>query len=426
MLERYFMGPQCLRRLRAGPLGVHLDGLAARLEAQGYRRHSARSLLRGAAHFSHYLLWRGVCDAGEITSDHVQGFLKDHLPNCACERPNFGLFRNEPAAVEHMLQYLQAQGVLRGPEPVGVSADSVAGVLLRYRDYLIKLRGLSAKSCDLHMRVVKRFLEAREQQCGGLRLSELTRGDVLAYAAAVAAAHHSVDWKASVTSTVRVFLRFLCWERVLSEDLSRSVPSVIQWKLADIPKNIPFEEVRQLIEAPDRSTPTGKRDRAVLMLLGILGLRAGEVAALCLDHLDWRGGSLKVPAAKSRRERVLPVPSEVAEALCDYIQNGRPRLDYREVFVSSRAPLHPMGSTSVSWIVRKYVLQAGIDAPKKGSHMLRHSLATHLLNEGVAMKEIADILGHGQIETTQVYAKVDLRRLREVPLPFPLLEGEGR
>jgi len=155
----------------------------------------------------------------------------------------------------------------------------------------------------------------------------------------------------------------------------------------------------------------------------LLGLRACEVAALKLEHLHWREGQLTIPRAKATRQRSLPLAPEVAEAICKYLQNGRPKARSRAVFLRHRAPIGPLSSKQVSTIVRKYILQAGIkNPPALGSHVLRHSMATCLVNHGVPMKQISDILGHRSLESTYIYTKVDVRSLSDVSRPFPALK----
>jgi len=162
------------------------------------------------------------------------------------------------------------------------------------------------------------------------------------------------------------------------------------------------------------------RDRAILLLIAGLGLRSQEVRTLEPGHIDWRRGELRLPRTKSRRERVLPLPQEIGAAVADYLLHGRPPLDIPCVFVRHRAPQGPLESGgSVAGIIRRHLKRAGIDAPSRGSRLLRHSLATRMVNAGVPIKEIADVLGHVSIDTTAIYTKVDVRSLAGVALPFP-------
>jgi len=419
MLENYFISPQTLRWLRVGPLGPHMDGIAEKFKEDSYSRLTARELLRGAGHFSRYAMWVGVADAADITSALAEKFLTEHIPTCSCQRPNKGTFNNDRAAVTHVFSYLKENGIISEEQPV-IADDPIRTMLDAYCEHLRSIRGLAPKSIGLHNRIIGEFLEHRAETRGALALEKLTGKDVHDYLLIAMPTRNSLDWRKSLTHCMRSFLRYLRWERIVENDLARTVPAVLQWKLADVPRHIPFCDIEKLIDAPDTSTGIGKRDRAILMMLGMLGLRAGEVVALRLDDIDWRLMQIRITEGKSKRERVLPLSSEICAALYDYIKNGRPQTRYRELFLRTRAPLKPLaGSGSLVYIVCRYIQVAGIDAPKKGTHLLRHSLATKLVNSEVPIKDIADILGHDSVQTTMIYTKVDTRRLKNVAMPFP-------
>jgi len=172
-----------------------------------------------------------------------------------------------------------------------------------------------------------------------------------------------------------------------------------------------------LIESVDVSTPIGLRDKAVLVLIATLGLRSQEVCKLCLDDIRWRDSQIRLTRTKGGREHVLPLPQEVGEAISEYLIHGRPKTKLPNVFLKHKAPQGPISSAGK--IVRKHLLRARITAPSYGAHLLRHSLATEMVNQGVAIKQIADVLGHQSINTTAIYTKVDTNTLAEVALPFP-------
>jgi site-specific recombinase XerD len=182
---------------------------------------------------------------------------------------------------------------------------------------------------------------------------------------------------------------------------------------------LPWKQVRELIDGVDTSKRGGLRDKAALLLIATLGLRRQEVSSLQLHHVDWREAEIRVAQTKSRRERMLPLPEEVGVALAGYILHERPRVPVPQVFLSNRAPLGPIAPHSVGSIVGRHLRRAGIEAPNYGAHLLRHSLATRLVNQGVPIKQIADLLGHTSINTTAIYTKVDTATLATVALPFP-------
>jgi site-specific recombinase XerD len=230
----------------------------------------------------------------------------------------------------------------------------------------------------------------------------------------------SGSWRHNLCSLTRGFLRYLRWEGVVEVDLDRVVPTLPHWRLQSIPRHLPWAQVRALIDGVDTSTALGLRDRAVLLSIATLGLRGQEVRNLKLTEIQWRAGEIRLAETKSRRERALPLPQELGTALAEYVLHGRPRLDVPHVFLRHRAPQGPITSThGVGHIVRKHLLRARIRAPSHGAHMLRHSLATRMVNQGVGVKQIADLLGHASIDSTAVYTKVDVRSLSAVALPFP-------
>ena len=181
-----------------------------------------------------------------------------------------------------------------------------------------------------------------------------------------------------------------------------------------------WEDVRALIDGVDTSHPDGLRDKAVLLLLATLGLRSGELRALEFGDINWRAGEIRLPCTKTRRERVLPLLHEVGAALADYVLHGRPTVAVPQVLLRHGPRPGPLGTANtVIYIVRRHLHRVGIQCPGAGAHMLRHSLATRLVNEGVSIKSVADVLGHAHIDTTAIYTKVDTTTLATVALPFP-------
>ena len=187
-----------------------------------------------------------------------------------------------------------------------------------------------------------------------------------------------------------------------------------------VPRHLPWEDVRKLIESVDTSSPTGLRNKAILLLIAVLGLRNQEVRGLQLRDILWRTAEIRLRKTKTRRERILPLPCEVGAAIAGYLFHGRPRTPAPEVFLRHLTPVGPITSThGVGNIVKKHLLLTGIRASNRGAHLLRHSLATRMVNQAVPIKQIADMLGHSSIDTTAIYTKVDTTHLAAVALPFP-------
>jgi integrase len=225
---------------------------------------------------------------------------------------------------------------------------------------------------------------------------------------------------AAPSTSMRVFLRFLITFRGLPAGVVGAVPTIRQWKLASLPKHLSVEEVDRTLATCDKESPVGKRDRAVLLLLVRLALRAGEVARLRLSDVDWREGEIRIHPPKSARERKLPLPEDVGQAVAEYVQNSRPKSALPFIFLRTRAPFSPItGLSTVSGIAKRHLKLAGISIPRLSAHAFRHTAATQMVRRGIGFKQVADVLGHRLLETTNIYAKLDEDSLHRVALPWP-------
>jgi len=223
-----------------------------------------------------------------------------------------------------------------------------------------------------------------------------------------------------MTTAFRSFFRFLFQKGELRADLAASVPTVANWRLSTVPKYLPRQEVERVLKACDRRTAVGRRDYAILLLLSRLGLRAGEVVDLQLEDINWRTGEILVRGKGLLHDR-MPLPADVGEALACYLRRDRPRCQTRRLFVCTKAPrrgfAHP---STLSTIVHRALARADLHPPLQGAHLLRHSLATSMLRSGATMGEIAEILRHRTLQTTELYAKVDFQGLRSLAHPWPM------
>ena len=250
--------------------------------------------------------------------------------------------------------------------------------------------------------------------------SRLTAADVVAF---ITSLRHrfSPESMRTVRSSLRSFFRFLRVEGFCGDTLEAALPTVAHWRLATLPCSLTEQQVEQVLASFDDSTPCGQRDLAIVQCLSTLGLRPGEVADLCLDDIDWRGGTLQIRARKNRRGAVLPLPRVVGQALVAYLSGERPATDERRVFVEHLGERRgkPLTSPAVSRVVARALRRAAIDTPLTGAYVFRHTAASRMVREGASLKEVADVLGHRSLDTTTVYAKLDLPRLRDVALPWP-------
>jgi integrase/recombinase XerD len=257
---------------------------------------------------------------------------------------------------------------------------------------------------------------------GIVSLARLTAADVVRFVQRQAPRLHLKRAKL-LTTALRSFLRYVRYRGAVALDLAAAVPTVANWSMPSIPRAIGTDQVRQLLAGFDRHTAIGRRDYAIVLLLARLGLRAGEVAGLELDDIDWDSGQVSVRGKRGHRT-ALPLPTEVGAAIAAYLRHGRPQSPSRRVFLRSRAPIRGfLGQSGIGSMIRHALQRAGIQAPTTGAHQFRHALATEMLRHGASLAEIGEVLRHRSPQTTTIYAKVDLTALRALALPWP---GGGR
>ncbi len=392
-----------------GPLALHADGFAVWLVERGYRPRSVGVHLRLVADFSGWLSGEALEPAG-LTGVDVARFL--------CGRRERVAESTGPRALGPLLGYLREVGVV--PQRLRSVDTPVERLLADYRDYLERERGLALVTVVGLERVARLFLVERPAPLDEA-LQRLDAGAVTAFVIAQCATGRlGTGAGKNLTGGLRSLLRFLHLAGWTPVGLADAVPSVAGWRLASLPRALEAGQVARLLESCDRATTIGRRDFAILTLLSRLGLRAGEVAALELDDIDWRAGELTIRGKGSTVER-LPLPHQVGEAIVAYLRDGRPATDLRLVFLPVRAPLKRLSSIAITAVVRYACDRAGIE--RVGAHRLRHTLATELLAAGAPLAQIAPILRHSSVSTTAIYAKVDRLALRALARPWPVGDG---
>ena len=388
----------------SGPLTPFVDGIAGELCRLGYARDTMRTQLRLWAQLSRWLDGEGL-PPGRLTDVIIDRFLEVR------RRTHTALY--SPKALMPGLEYLRTLGVVpEGPQPS--ASTPVEVVLARFREYLRVERGVLESTAEAYARRVRPFLEDRVRG-GALELETLSARDVSAFAAARLPGMAPSFAKSTVTA-LRSLLGFLHVTGMITGPLAAAVPTVACWRLAGLPTGLNPAQVRALLAACDRSTPVGRRDFAVMIMLVRLGLRAGEVAALTLPDIDWRAGALTVQG-KGNRHEDLPMPVDVGSALADYLRHGRPAgLTCRWVFVTAHAPHRGLHRRSVSTLVGRAAHRAGVGTVH--AHRLRHT-AARVLRAGAPLEEVGQLLRHRSNASTAIYAKVDSRRLAELARPWP-------
>jgi len=408
MLELYYQYPRVLNRLRAGTLGGAMDRIAARFSETGYKPASAKVYLAHIAQFDRFLSLAGCKDPHSISSDLVERF----LDRCINRRQRL----SSQTAIRHLLQVVNGSSINHRAEP----QCGNSGLLREYGRYLQDVRGLRIKTCEGLMLAARRILKWYDDQNAGEPLSAMTAETVISLVGHLLSASGSYCTRSGSVSDLRSFLRFMNWQGLVSEDLSRFVPRVPCWRMAHLPPRLSWDDVNRIVDGVGINDPAALRDRALLLLLATTGLRSRELRALELRDIHWRTGEVMIRSNKGRRDRLVPLSSAAGDALATYILSGRPSTHFTQVFLCHYPPVRPIThSSTLAAIVRRRLERCDLHFPKAGAHLLRHSLATQLVKQRRPIKEVADLLGHRNIDTTAIYVKVALPQLATVALPFP-------
>ena len=409
MLTTYFKSPCVLQRLRAAPTAQYLDGFADSLRNAGYSHRAVQGLLRVAAHLGVWAQASGYALEG-LDETTLAAFCT-HLPHCQCPQPNGGRAAHARVRTQRFLDYLRNIGVV---PPVDKPNEPKAPALaIGFSRWMQQHRGVTASTLRIYGRVVADLLDTVGEDPERYSTARL-RAFVLKRCAS-----YGRETAKSTVTALRMFLRYLTAEGKCPAELADAIPTVAQYRLSSLPRYLPARDVEHIIAACDPRTPCGARDRAILLLLARLALRAGDIVGLRLTDIEWTEGELRV-SGKGRRETRLPLSQEVGDALLGYldIRPSCPDTDY--LFLRACPPIQgPLSSKAISAIVARAIRRAGVNAPSSGAHVLRHSAATEMLRQGVVLEDIAAILRHRCIETTLHYAKVDLALLRQVIQPWP-------
>lgn len=394
-------------------LDVEIEPFLQELRAARYARgtlQTKRNIIKELAQWAQ----ENVVDATYLNSHHVSKFLS-RLP-----RPAKYRVAHERATVPAFLEHLYARGLVHRPVP---KDDSSRGdYLQRYEDYLRKDRGLADNSVHVYVPFVRDFLSRQATEAGGLSAIFDTL-QIRSFLVAQTKGR-SDEYTRLLAVSLRSFLRFLFFAGEIDHDVSGSVPMVRKYRMSRPPSFLSAEQTELVLTATDRSTSTGRRDYAVLLLLARLGLRAGEIVLLELDDIRWRSGEIVV-RGKGRLVDRLPLLCDVGEALAAYIRGDRGASSSRRVFLRTWAPrIGLTGPAAIGHVVRKALVRAGVQRSGRGAaHLFRHGLATNLIRRGASIAEIAEVLRHRSQNTTAIYSHVSFEALRMVAQPWPVTGG---
>lgn len=373
------------------------------------RRLAPTTIERYLQIVAHFAEWRPAGLAAAVEA--VDAFLSTHLPGCTCARPGRRAVTENRAALR---LWLRATGMApAAPSPqTPVDAEVAA-----FDAYLGDVCGAAVQTRVRRRRHVRAFLT---DLFGAQPIRyEALRPSVLTSFVTTRAQHVRPVTAGAMGSDLRSYLRYLALQGVAVAGLAEALPRVAQWRLASVPKHLTPTDLAQFVAAFDRATPRSCRDYAMALCLVTWGLRACEVAGLRLADIDWRSAAVTIRATKTHRARVVPLTADLGAALAGYLR-VRPATASTHVFVRIGVLEGEALTPSVVRSAMRLAYQrAGLPASVTGTHRLRHTAATRLVNAGASLKEVADVLGHASLDTTAVYTKVDLARLRQVAMPWP-------
>lgn len=407
MLETHFHSLVTTQRLRTGAAADHIDAFADWLHLQGYKPTSIDNGLTSLAAWTDWML-----EVGFTAQDLLPGLEACRLAIEKEKRVPYSRGPNQQSltAASVFIRFLQLRGEL--PQPVvAPSATEQWPILGEFRSWTRAHRGLTETTLDAYQGIIVGLLDVLGDD-GGTYTAQNLRAFVLGRAYP-----HGIDRAKSIVVAVRSFVRFLGVTGRCPAGMEYAVPGFASWQLSSIPRFLVAEDVERVIDSCS-GYAFELRDRAVLLLLARLALRASDVAQLKFSDIDWRNGEISV-YGKGRRQESLPLPQEVGNAILLYLNKARPSLRVPEVFTTVIAPFHPLTRAAVGYIVRAALRRAGIKAPSKGAHVLRHSSATTMLRQGVSLAGVGAILRHRSPTTTAHYAKVDFGLLSEIAQPWP-------
>ena len=415
MISQYFKSPSRFKSLCNDPSESMIEGFAQDLWDAGYAKITARRHIRAAEHFIYWANKETI--PGSSWNELLLPRFDDHLSRCECSgygHQHSDLLRG----VRLFMGYVCGTGIDRAMTRRSEQAEQDPTLLVEFNAWMRQQRGTADSTLNNYSIPLRDLL----QRVG----EDPSRLDAQSLRQFVLERSQKCGWAAAkkCTTALRMFLRFLIAEGKCSAGLDAAIPTVAHWRLSSLPRYLQAEDVERVIASCDLASAVGKRDRAILLLLSRLALRAGDVWQLRLEDINWKDASIMV-SGKSRRETQLPLTQELGHALVDYLQHGRPASDSDAVFVRSRAPFRAFACHSaVSVIVERAMRRAEVTCESRGAaHVLRHSAASSMLRQGASLQDIAAILRHRSIETTQIYAKVDVVVLKTIAQPWPTVQS---
>lgn len=404
---RFRIPPEPESRYRKLPLvGPMLDDVVNWFSDYGYTPFTIRRHIEGLTRLIHWLQRRRGSDLKGLTQSDLSlayDWFRPREQRVAGTTRALGRF------------FRERQLIPEGKKPPTPASERE---LEAHGAYLRGTRGLTTSTIQGHqsrLRFFLRFLKFDEHPSV---LRTLRMDQIEAFLRKTAKTNNRFSLQ-HVVASLRAFLRRKHAQGVLRRPLHQHIDTPRTYRLEQLPRSLPWEQVVALLRSIDRSRPDGLRDFTLLYLAARYGLRSGELVRLTLDDINWRAGILHVPQSKTRQSLRLPLTEEAGDVLARYLKNGRSQSEHRQLFLRRRAPAGPLAHTAVHDILEYRIRRSGLELPAQGTHVLRHSFAVHLLRRGVPMRQIGEALGHRDCQSTAVYLRLAVDDLREVGLPVP-------
>jgi integrase/recombinase XerD len=412
MLDRYFIRPTTVDRIRSSWIGDAIERYVSWLAEQNYAARSVFIRVPLLIRFGESAQRAGAKTLADLPA-HVEPFVHTWLGHYGKQYSDM----QRVAAVRGLRGPIQQMLRLTVPQAYDSNAgvpDAFAGMVPGFFEFLRRERGLRETTLVQYRHYLRRFEDYLRRLDRPL-LPDLPPSVVADF---VTESGESIDTRSvqSLCSILKVFFRYLYRASLMPRDLSKAIESPRRYRFANLPRSISWAEVERMLQRVDRRNAVGRRDYAVLLLLTTYGLRGREVAALTLDDIDWKHNRLHVGGRKADHSTAYPLAPTVGEAILDYLRNGRPETNQRAVFFGAYAPHKAFSRVAITMRAKHYLRKAGIHVFRPGSHTLRHACVQRLVDAGLSFKTIGDFVGHRTPDATKIYAKVDLKVLREVAL----------
>jgi integrase/recombinase XerD len=398
---------QKISYLRPTFLQPHFDNFICELSKNGYSKLTIQSYSCAISHFATWIIKKKIL-LENVTSKDINNFAKHHC-RCRVNGRKCKISKHYLRRIECFISYFYS--IIQPKKNYDKSV--LPPLFLKFKECL-RSRGLSNRTISSYEYSIYPILSKYDKDPKQYNTAFIRKIIINV------AKKHSRCTVKKLTTALRAYLRFLSTEGVCIPNLDAAVPSVAEWRLSSLPKYITPQELEEVIAACDIHTKQGLRDRAIVLLLSQLGLRAGDISEMRLNDISWKEGTLRV-CGKNKREVLLPLPQEVGDALLSYLERSRPSVPINKVFLCLNAPYRPFpNSSGVSSVVSSALSRANIkNPPSRGAHLLRHTAATNMLHKGASLETVSAVLRHRSLDMTAYYAKVDIPRLRRIAQPWP-------